>query len=263
MKFLLYFLPLALLIISSTVSAEKCNIDFNYGVVIDEQRIRILEKQQTIFQINNQEQVFIGGREIPLTQPQVLLIREYALSIREQVPQIVSIAIESVNLSLKAVNRVIASLTGENSAIHQKLQSRFEELEWRLRARFNHSDNSYYIAPQDFDDFDNILAGAFENEIEEIVSKSIGTLLTAVGEAVAHKNNSEETLNNTEKRISTFDERMQLMGGDLELEISPQAQLLEDRAESFCNAFRELDLLEQKINQQIPELKHLNLLVTQ
>lgn len=262
-KYRIFITLLFLLPASFFATANPCNIDFKYGVIIDEQRIRILEKQQTLIQINNQEQVFVAGREIYLDQSQVSLIREYTQSIREQVPQIVSIALESVNLGLKAVNRVIASLTGENSAIQQKLQGRFEELEWRLKARFNHSNNSYYIAPQDFADFDDILEGAFENEIKEIVSKSIGTLLIAVGEAVANKNSEEEILNNTEKRISTFDERLQLMGEEIELEISPQALLLKNRAESFCNALGKLDLLEQQINQKIPELKHLNLLVTQ
>lgn len=262
-KYCLFVTFLVLFPVSFYATANQCNIDFNYGVIIDEQRIRILEKEQTLIQINKQEQVFVGGREITLNQSEKSLIREYSLSIREQVPQIVSIALESVNLGLKAVNRVIASLTGENSAIQQKLQGKFEELEWRLKARFNHSNNSYYIAPQDFADFDDILEGTFENEIKEIVSKSIGTLLIAVGEAVANKNSEDETLNNTEKRISTFDERMQLMGEEIELEISPQALLLKNRAESFCNALRKLDQLEQQINQKIPELQQLNLLETQ
>ncbi|GHE86764.1 DUF2884 family protein [Thalassotalea profundi] len=243
--------------------ATQCNIDFNYGIIIDEHRIRILEKQQTLIQISNQQQVFVGGVEIHLSPFQINLIHEYSQTIREQVPQIVSIALESVNLGLKSVDRVIASLTGENSAIQQKLNSRFKELEWRLKARFNHSDNSYFIASQDFDDFDDILEGTFENEIKEIVSKSIGTLLVAVGEAVANKSYEDEPLSDTEKRINTFDERMKLMGEEIDLEISPQAKLLENRAENFCNALRELDQLEEKINQQIPALKDLNLLVTQ
>ena len=261
------FFSVLLLLCATPVSfyaqAAQCNIDFNYGIIIDEQRIRILEKQQTLIQISNQKQVFIGGREINLSTEQTRLIHQYSQTIREQVPQIVAIALESVNLGLKSVDRVIASLTGENSAIQQKLQGRFKELEWRLKARFNHSDNSYFIASQDFDDFDDILEGAFENEINEIVSKSIGTLLTAVGEAVANKNSDDEPLNNTEKRISTFDERKRLMGEEIQLEMSPQAQLLENRAENFCNALRELDQLEHKINQKIPALNSLNLLVTQ
>lgn len=253
---------LAGILFHGNAKASHCNIDFKYGIIIDEQRIRILEQEQTLIQIS-QKQVFMGGKELNLSPSQINLVREYSQAIREQVPQIVSIALESINLGLKAVNRVIAGLTGENSATQQKLQGRFEELEWRLKARFNHSDNSYYIAAQDFDDFDDILEGTFENEIKEIVSKSIGTLLTAVGEAVANKNSEDEPLSDTEKRINTFDERMKLMGDEIELEVSPQAKLLENRAVNFCNALRELDQLEDRINQQIPTLKSLNLLVTQ
>ena len=47
--------------------AQQCSINLNYGVIIDPKHIRIVEKAKTQVQINNADQLFIRGREIPLS----------------------------------------------------------------------------------------------------------------------------------------------------------------------------------------------------
>jgi len=204
--------------------ASQCNINFNYGVVIDPIHIRFLENDKTYVQINNQDQLFVSGKEISLSIHQKSLLKEYTSGIREQVPQMVSIAIESVDVGLKAISKVIAGLTGENSASHQKLQKRFDELQWRLRQRFNQSAKNFYIAPQDFDDFDEIFGGQFEQEIESIITGSIGTILAAVGEAVT--NTDEE---NTESRVVPFDNKMTTIGDELAQDMNEKVSYIESK----------------------------------
>ena len=240
----------------STPSSAHCNIHLNYGVVIDPGHIRILEEGITYVQFSKSGQLFVNGREIQLNDAQQALIKEYATGIRKQVPELVNIAIEGVELGLKAVNKVIAGLTGENSAAHQKLQQRFEELHWRIRKRFNHSDNSYYIAPQDLDDFDEIFAGEFEQEIEEIVTKSIGSILGAVGEAVT---NQEVEPQSSEQRAGNIGDGVEAMGDDLALEINSKTSSLESKADAFCNKLIELDIIESEIQKQISALNQFNL----
>ena len=171
------FFALALMPFYQQAYAQQCSINLNYGVIIDPKHIRIVEKAKTQVQINNAEQLFIGGREIPLSSEQKQLLSSFSLGIRQQVPEIVSIAIEGVDIGLKAVNEVVAGLTGENSASQQKVQAKFEELKWRIRARFNQSANNYYIAPQDLNNLDEIFTGEFEQEIEAMISTSILSLI--------------------------------------------------------------------------------------
>ncbi len=239
--------------------AKQCSVNLNYGVIIDPSHVRIIDHSKTIIQINGVAQLFIEGREIPLNNEQQQLIAEFANGIRKQIPEIVSIAIEGVDIGLKAVNKVIGGLTGENSASQQKIQTNFDELKWRIRTRFNQSANNYYIAPQDFDDFDDIFTGEFEQEIEEIISDSIGTILLAVGEAMINDSDNENP-RNAERRISTFDERMENMGKDLELEITASAKVLEQKAEQFCEQMAELDKTESKMHQAIEQLQRFNLI---
>lgn len=239
------------------VSAQQCDINFNYGVIIDPAHLRIVDHGQTYVQINGPHQLFVNGREIQLNDEQKKQLSEYTNGIRAQVPAIVSIAIEGVELGLKAVNKVISGLTGENSASHQQFQEKFDEMKWRLHARFNHSSESYYIAPQDFDDFDEIFAGEFEKEIESIVSDSVGTILIAVGEAMTHREEQS-----TEQRVETFDQRIETMGNDIKLDISNQANVLEEKAAKICASLATLDDIENKLQVEIPALAEFNLIET-
>lgn len=242
---------------SFTVQASQCSINFNYGVIIDQAHIRIIDNGKTFVQINGTHQLFINGRETPLSNKQKALISQFSTGIREQVPKIVSIAIDGVDIGLKAVNKVIGGLTGENSASQQKIQTQFDELKWRLRTKFNQSANNYYIAPQDFDDFDNIFTGEFEEIIEEVISDSIGTILIAVGDAIISKN---ENRGNGEQRLSTFDERMEAMSKDIEFEISESTDTLKQKAIEFCQALSELNKIESEIQRSIPNLSDFNLI---
>jgi len=251
----------AFLVIASLFSvslhAEQCSINFNYGVVIDPIHVRMLEQGKTYVQINHNKQLFVSGREIQLSNEQQHLINEYSSGVRQQLPNLVYIAIEGVEIALKTVDKVIGGLTGENSASHRKIKEKFEDMQNRLRLRFNHSSDSFYIAPQDFDEFDEIFAGQFEQEIEEIVTQSIGTLLSVVGEAMANKD--EE---NIEQRLDAFDQRMDHMGEELELEIGSKANQLENKAQEFCQNLMALNEIENQLQLAIPALASFDLIGT-
>ena len=52
-------------------SAEiSCNIDFAYGLAVNDTQLRVMEKSRTRVQINDQTQLFIDGRWQTLTAEQ-------------------------------------------------------------------------------------------------------------------------------------------------------------------------------------------------
>lgn len=248
------------IISSSNALAQQCSIHFNYGVIIHPKHIRMVDHGLTQVQINSSKQLFIKGREIPLSIEQQELVKQFSFGLREQLPAIVSIAIEGVDIGLKAVNEVIGGLTGENSASQQKVQVKFDELKWRTRARFNQSADNYYIAPQDFNDLDGIFAGQFEKEIEDIITTSIGTILSAVGESMLTENREDEY--GSEERISSFDERLSNLSQGLDLEVSKRAKALDTKATKFCLQLNELNQKESQLQDAIPALRNYNLIET-
>jgi hypothetical protein len=241
--------------LSCAAAAENCDVNFRYGVVIDPTHVRLLNNDTTYIQITNNTQLFISGREIILNGKQKALLKQYAQRIRQQVPEIVSIAVDGVDVGLEAVNKVIGGLTGENSDSHQQFQERFTDMQWRLRSRFNQSEQNYYIAPQDFDDFDEIFSGEFEEEIEEIVSQSLGSILMAVGEAIV-KDDSDDT----ENRDGDFAQKMEKLGQDLKIGLSTQTNALDKKVKLFCDNLKQLNLLEEEVRATIPNLNQLDLI---
>lgn len=252
------FLVLIALPFCQQSHAQSCSINLNYGVIIDPKHIRIVDKGKTQVQINNTKQLFIGGREVLLSTEQEQLLSSFSIGIRQQVPEIVSIAIEGVDIGLKAVNEVVAGLTGENSASQQKVQAKFDELKWRIRARFNQSANNYYIAPQDLNDFDEMLTGEFEQEIEAIITTSLGTILEAVGQSILADDNDSE--DGGETRIATYDKRLTTFSRGLELQVAQRAKALDKKAAIFCQELTRLDELEAKLHQATPALKDYNII---
>jgi len=260
-KLLTYTALVGLLIISNpNAFAQECSIHFNYGVIVHHNHIRMVEHARTQIQINGTKQLFIKGREVNLSAEQQQLVAQFSTGLREKLPAIVSIAIEGVDIGLKAVSEVIGGLTGENSASQQKVQAKFDELKWRTRARFNQSANNYYIAPQDFTDLDGIFAGQFEQEIEDIITTSIGTILTSVGESILTDSNHGEY--GPDKPITSFEEKLSNLNRGLDLEVSGRAKALDIKAKEFCLQLDELNKIETQLHQAIPALQKYNLIKT-
>ncbi|WDE10690.1 DUF2884 family protein [Thalassomonas haliotis] len=257
----------------AAANAAPCNININHGIVINPKHIRVLDHDRTILQINTPRQLFIGGREVQLTEQQQALLGQYSSGIRKQVPEIVSIAINGLELGLKAVNKVIAGLTGENSAAHQKIQEKFREVQVRLHKRFNHSEQNYFIAPQDFDNFDDLFTGDFEVELEEVISASLGNLLHQVervinskGEALPGANDNgkseQRPASSSELKITSLDKHLAPFSQELKQEMGHHASILNEKTAQFCQGLIELNKIEQELKQQIPQLSQFALIDT-
>ena len=254
------FIVFAVIFVPKQAYAQQCSINLNYGVIIDPKHIRIVDKGKTQVQINDTKQLFIKGREVFLSDDQQLLLTSFSAGIRQKIPEIVSIAIEGVDIGLKAVNEIVTGLTGENSASQQQVQAKFDELKWRIRARFNQSANNYYIAPQDLNDYDEMFTGEFEQEIEAMISTSIGSLLEAVGQSILAE--SDNTEDGSDTRITTYDERLKSISKGLELAVTDRAKALDKKAAIFCQKLSRLDKIETQLHQVIPALREYNLIET-
>jgi len=248
-------------LMSFSVQAEKCDVSFKYGVIIDPSHVRLLKDGVTYIQINQNQQLFISGREIILNGNQTALLSEYSKNLHKQVPEIVSIAIEGVDVGLDAVNKSISGLTGEYSESQQLFQKRFNDMQSSLRGRFNHSEQSYFISSQNFNDFDEIFSGEFEKEIEHIVTQSLGSILMAVGDAMVKRTDRDQD-KKTENKKSKLNDKMTNLEKELISELSTKTHALDQKAKVFCQNLKELGKLENKIRSSIPNLSQLNLIET-
>jgi len=245
-------------ILSQLSYAKQCSTHLKFGVIIAPNHIRIVEQSKTQFQINNSKQLFIGGREIILSSSQTQLLEKFSHGIRQQIPIIVSIGIEGIDVSLQTINHVITGLTVENSAAQQKIQAKFDELKWRIRTRFNQSTDNYYIAPQDLTDFYDILTGEFTQEIESMISNSIGTILETVAKSVLSDTNNSDK--GSELRINVLDPKLTNISSSLSEATSIRVGALNNKIALFCSQLKQLNEIEDALHLTIPETAAFNII---
>ncbi|WP_185962618.1 YggN family protein [Thalassomonas sp. M1454] len=235
-------------------SSDNCAIDFNYSVIVEDKSIRFLQDKNTYVQINNQQQLFVKGKEVDLNDQQQKLLNEYAQGVHQQVPEIVDIALDAVEIAFSAVSHVVKGFSGEDAKANQRIESIFTKITEKVHTRFNNEDGYYFLAEQDFNEVDQFIEDELEQEIEAVVTNSIGDLLTAVGSAM----NSEE--GNFEENMEAFGERMERMGDDIEAEVEDKAQELGAKAELVCTNLKTLDKVESELTDSVAELENFNLI---
>ncbi|WOH39318.1 DUF2884 family protein [Thalassotalea fonticola] len=239
---------------SYSFNSDECSIDVNYGVVVEGDNIRFINNDETYVQINNNQQLFVEGKLVDLSERQQALVAEYSEQINRQVPEVVTLAEDAVEIAFQAVSHVVIGLSGDNEKSKARVDSIFTKINSEVEKRFNEKDGSYFIAEQDFDEFDEFMEEELEDEIEELITDSVGDILIAVGSAM----NSEE--GNFEENMEAFGERMENMGKDIEMAVEGKAEELGKQAEKLCHNLKSLDQLETELSNSINELNDFNLL---
>jgi len=241
--------------ITNNALAQQCDINLNYGVVINNDHIRILDSGKTYLQINGSQQLFVSGKEIPLSNEQASLISDFSSGIRTDVPKIVSIAIKGIDISLKAGNQIIAGLTGQNSAAHQNFQKHLEEFQWSLLKRYNQSDDSFYLAPQNLKNFGELFAGEFEQEIENILLESLEPSMSTIYDA-----SSNSDIINNKQDLDTLKNKIENINENLGFTITSTIKKISSKTSIICQNIHALNEIENTLNKEIVELKQFNLI---
>lgn len=241
-------------VMSIPAYATKCDMSLNNGVVVDPTHIRILkEATSTYIQITQDKKLFVSGREINLTPPQVKVLNEYSKKLRLQVPQIVSLAMEGFELGINNGAEKVYSTSSK------AFQDRFNEIQWHFREKLSYSKDSYYIAQQNFNEFDKIFSGEYHQEIEHIVTQSLGSIIVAVGDAMFERSIVGSD-NHQVSNLQTPSDEITNLEKELITELTLQTHSLNEKVVSFCNNLKLLDKFEEKIRSTIPELGKLDLI---
>lgn len=64
---------------AANVKADyKCDVELNYGLVVTNDQIRIIDNSRTVYQINNDDQLIVQGQWISLSVQQQAELKELA-----------------------------------------------------------------------------------------------------------------------------------------------------------------------------------------
>lgn len=244
------------MVTSLSINAIECNANLKFGIIIEPNHLRFTHEQRTVVQINDDTQLFIKGMESNLSTEQQTSLALYSKSIREKIPKIVSLINDGVEIRLQAMDTMIGGLTGENSRSHQKIQEIFSEMQYRLKLRFSHNDESYVISPKDFNDFDEFFTSELTSDLEDMVASSLGSIFVAF-----NGNNAAEQ--DLEQRMVAVGKELDLVSSDMELLAQSRANVLALKIVEFCETLDSLNSTENDVQQHIPSIKAFDLIQIQ
>ncbi len=242
----LFVLILAMLL-PAAVKAAECDMAFVHGIIIAPDHIRILQNNRTHVQINADRQLFIRGEWIELTEQDTLLLQQYSQDLRKFVPEIVSIAVDGVELGLSSVE---AMFTGLGSKAQQaEWRELVRETTFQWMSRFVRTNEHFYLAPQSLNELDYFLNNELKPQLNNLARHTVGAVWGALRDALRHSDTNFERSDSQEwQTVGQLVDR-------INLGLDAKAVEMEAKSALFCQRMQELDQVEQRLQQGVSALK--------
>jgi len=251
----------AILLSSSTVfahdtnfSTDSCDVELDAGIRISKSAIEFSQNDKAIYKIVNNEELYVAGEKISLSNAQQSLVTDYSTSIRAVIPEVRTIAIDGINLAVQGVNLAFDELLGSGNELGADLTKQLNLIRDDIDTKFS-NDSDFYIDENGFG-ADEFFGEEFEERIETIVEdtlkNSMGSLLIAVGQEMLFSGGD----------MDTFETRMESFGDQIEHEMESRGEDLEKRGEALCHSVIEIDALEEQLKAEIDDLSDVNIIST-
>ncbi|GAC13947.1 DUF2884 family protein [Aliiglaciecola lipolytica] len=235
----------------------KCDIDLKYGVVVNDRQIRIVgDQSRTMYQINDTNQLIVLGDVIELNPQQLAELHDFSSGIHYVVPKMIILATEGVELAVETVENVYQGLVGADNTNYEKVQSSLQRVQDRIKKKFIHADENFYIGPGRLENVNDLVDEEIEEQLEKAFNTSLGGVLSTIGGLT--EGGSEET----DQKTDDLSQRLEAMGQELERQVGSKAQYLRKKAHWFCKKMNHLDQIEEGLRASIPQLKEINVITT-
>jgi len=222
---------------------NQCHLSLNNDLSVTPEHIRIIEDDETLVDIYKDNILFIKGEQMNLNDQQKTMLLEYSTSIRNAVPEVTKIAVDAVGLAFEGINIALGDLVDMDDH-----KDKFKELQEKIHDKYQGNEGNYSITKGEFnvEIDDEEIDVLVEELVEDMVPNLIGGLISGIGQAIASGEDIDIELDD--------------MGDKIEREIEAKAELIEVRADAFCNKMKSLDKLEQKLIASNSDFADLDLL---
>jgi hypothetical protein len=226
--------------------AVECDMAFRHGILISPDQIRILTDGRTQYQINNDNQLFVQGQWLELSEQDGQLLTQYSQGMRRFVPQVVGIAVDSVEVGLSTIENMLVGVG--NPAQQQEWQALVRETTYQLMSRFVRSGEHFYLAPQSLNEMDSFLHGELKHNLSLLAKNTVGAVWQALRNAL------RQTDDNFEQHEMQDWQAVEALMEKINSNLDAKAEELESKSVLFCQRLRELDHIETQLQQRVPHL---------
>lgn len=219
---------------------------FVHGVLIAPDHIRILQNNRTHVQINADKQLFIRGEWVQLTEQDTALLQQYSQDLRKFVPEIVSIAVDGVELGLSSVEAMFSGFGSKAQQAEWRELVRETTFQWM--SRFVRTNEHFYLAPQSLNELDYFLNDELKPQLDNLARHTVGAVWGALRDALRHSDT------NFERADSQEWQSVGQLVDKINLGLDAKVVEMETKSALFCLRMQELDQVEQSLQQRIPAL---------
>lgn len=244
----------ALLFSSMAVAADQqCDVEFDGVMQLENQVLTLTTTQDDKIVINQSKQLWVNGTQTQLNDNQQARLDEFYNSIHSAVPMAANIASDAIELARYALHETFTQLLGENNSVVDDISAQLGELKRELERSFYSDDGSISLNSAHFEDGEFLSEGfeqKFEQAIETIVAHSIGQIMIAIGSELIFSDGD----------VDDFEQRMETFAENIEQKFEHQGEALEARAEVLCASLANIDRLEEKLQNEVPQLANMDVL---
>lgn len=248
----------ATLMASASASAHvefdnSCDVDLSGDIQYQQGLLTVEMDKRNTMTIDEDYNVSVNGERLDLTSEQQAWAEDYYGHIQEAIPLTIDIASEGLEIASVTVTEVFGELLGTDDSLIEDFNVLFSDMNDEIQAHFYDANGEFQINTADLDE-DGWMSDKWDNEfeekVEEMVEKSMGKILIAVGTQMLWSDGN----------MDEFEAKMENFGESIEARVEERAEGLEFKAEALCNVLAKADYAENQLANSVSELSALNIL---
>lgn len=253
MKTLLLGMTLGCALLAPTSSAwalglggdnDACDVSLNYDVTLTPKKLVIGDQGQERYRVE-MDRLYVDGKEVTLDAKQKKLLTEYQQGMAKQLPEVVALVDEAMDMANAAVSTALTPLLGDETGT--KLNDMMTQLHERVGKVVYHKGDTYFIGATD-DTIDKAFDEEFSRQMEDLVMQSMGSIMINIGKSMM---NGEGDFS---ERMDAFGKRMDKLGEEIDQQMDERSKALDKRADALCDDFQQLMAVEDQLRQSVPAL---------
>ncbi|MGF1774512.1 YggN family protein [Vibrio wakamikoensis] len=230
------------LVAGNAYAFGQCAVDIKNEVHLDGEQVEIVKASSKVL-IDEDNNLFIDGKAIELSQLQQDALESYRENMNKYVPQAKELAANGLELTNELIDDVAESF--DNSEAFQSVKQAVGEFFADVQSRYE--DNGDFVLKSEafssfMDNWEQDLAKAKEVFNKEFFSSAFT--------ALQQKMSEEGGLNLTE-----LSKQMDELKAKMSDTMKEQSESLKQQAEDYCDSLNDVAEQEQQLQKTIPELK--------
>lgn len=239
----------ATLFSSMTMASEhNCSLQLKDDLVINQSQVELKRGDESLWRINNQGALWVKGQSVETDRATSADLQQYQAGLRDGAKDTVALVADALDIANTAVTRVMEQFGVDASEQSSKINAALDKMRNNIDQVVYRDGDDITIHGSKMDRIGNGFDEEMSKAVEESMAEVTGNVLMMVGKAMA---GGEGTF---EQRMQAFETKMDKFGDELDAEMSAKGDALDARGEQICQKLQRLDVLEQQIQANVPQM---------